>query len=80
MSYAESCRCSAEIGIREGLTCLHRVSGYAIVILSLATICAATDTGFNQNVLHMKLWALIVASVLVLAGLMARIKKHKLGL
>lgn len=56
-----------------------RVSGYLIIILSLATICAATQTGFNENSLHIRLWAVTVASVLVLVGLVPRIKKHKLG-
>ena len=57
----------------------NRMSGYIILLLSLATICAATETGFNANVLHIKLWAVIVASVLVVLGLAPRIKKHKLG-
>ena len=56
-----------------------RMSGYLIVLLSLATICAATFTGFNLNSLHIKLWAAIVASVLVVIGLAPRIKKHKFG-
>jgi hypothetical protein len=45
----------------------------------LAVVCAATQTGFNENVLHMKLWAVVVASLLVLVGLVPRIKKSKLG-
>ena len=57
----------------------HRISGYAIILLSLATVCAATQTGFNVNILHMQLWAVIVASVLVIAGIAPRIKKSKLG-
>lgn len=57
----------------------HRMSGYLIVVLSAATVCLATQTGFNKNVLHMRLWALIVASVLIVAGLVPRIKKSKLG-
>ena len=57
-----------------------RVSGYLIILFSLATIAAATFTDFNENVLHVKLWAVIVAAVLLLAGLLSRVKKHKLGL
>lgn len=57
----------------------HRISGYVILVLALATICAATQTGFNANVLHIKLWAVIVSSVLVLVGVVPRIKKSKLG-
>ena len=57
----------------------HRVSGYVIIVLMLATVCAATQTDFNKNVLQMQLWAVIVASVIVLAGLVSRIKKQKFG-
>ncbi|KAL9096331.1 MAG: hypothetical protein Q9165_001328 [Trypethelium subeluteriae] len=57
----------------------HRLSGYVILVLALATICAATTTGFNLNVLHMQLWAVIVTSVLTVLGVFARIKKQKLG-
>jgi hypothetical protein len=57
----------------------HRMSGYFILLMALATICAATQTGFNENVLHIKLWAVIVAGVLVLVGVVPRIKKSKLG-
>lgn len=58
----------------------HRMSGYLIIVLSAITICLATQTGFNENVLHIRLWAVIVASVLVVLGLVPRIKKRKLGL
>ena len=57
----------------------HRMSGYFILVLALATICAATQTGFSQNVLHIKLWAVALASALVLVGVVPRIKKSKLG-
>jgi hypothetical protein len=46
----------------------------------LAVVVAATSTGFNENVLHIKLWAVIVAGLLVLVGVVPRIKKHKLGM
>lgn len=57
----------------------HRMTGYLILVMSLATICAATQTGFNANVLHIKWWAVLVASILVLVGVLPRIKKSKLG-
>ena len=57
----------------------HRISGYLILLMALATICAATQTTFNANVLHIKLWAVIVTSVFVIAGVVPRIKKSKLG-
>jgi hypothetical protein len=55
----------------------HRMSGYFILIMSLVTVCAAVKTDFNKNVLHIRLWAVTVASVLVVAGVFPRIKKHK---
>jgi len=58
----------------------HRVSGYIIFTLALATVCAATQTDFNKNMLHIQLWAVIVASVITLVGIVPRIKKQKLGL
>ena len=58
----------------------HRVSGYLVLGLMLATVCAATQTDFNKGVLGMQLWAVIVSSVLVLAGIVPRIKPAKLGL
>lgn len=58
----------------------HRISGYVILPLSLATVCAATYTGFNKISLHIQLWSVIVASLLVVTGLGARMKLQKLGL
>jgi len=43
-------------------------------------VAAATQTDFNKNVLHIQLWAVIVAAVLTLIGVLPRIKKQKLGL
>ncbi|KAK1063960.1 hypothetical protein LTR74_009027 [Friedmanniomyces endolithicus] len=57
----------------------HRVGGYLTLLLMLATVCAATQTPFNTNVLQMQLWALVVASVLIVLGVGARIKPSKLG-
>lgn len=58
----------------------HRMGGYLTLVLMLATVCAATQTTYNINVLDMQLWAVIVASMLILAGVVPRIKKQKLGL
>ncbi|KAI1630015.1 hypothetical protein EDD37DRAFT_77786 [Exophiala viscosa] len=58
----------------------HRWVGYILTVYILAVIAAATSTGYNKNVLHIKLWAVIVSAVLVLLGVVPRIKKHKLGL
>jgi len=58
----------------------HRAAGYVILVLLLATVCAATQTDFNKNVLGMQLWAVIVAAVITLAGVLPRVRKHKFGL
>lgn len=57
----------------------HRLFGYFLLVLELATVAAATQTTYNQAVLGIQLWAVLVASVLVILGVGARIKKHKLG-
>lgn len=57
----------------------HRVGGYVTTVLMLATVCAATQTTFNTGVLGIQLWAVIVASVVVLVGLVPRIRLQKLG-
>ena len=56
----------------------HRVMGYLILLMTLVTISAATQTTFNKNELKMRLWAVLVASVLVLIGVVPRIKLSKL--
>ena len=58
----------------------HRMSGYVLLVLAFATVAAATQTDFNKNVLHINLWAVIVAAVITLIGLLPRIKKQKLRL
>ncbi|KAL8711342.1 MAG: hypothetical protein Q9220_004239 [cf. Caloplaca sp. 1 TL-2023] len=58
----------------------HRMSGYVLLVLGFATVALATQTGFNVNVLHIQLWAVIVASVITLVGVLPRIKKQKMGL
>jgi cytochrome b-561 len=57
----------------------HRVSGYVILILLLVTVASATQTPYNENVLKIKLWAVILLSVLILVGVLPRIQKQKLG-
>lgn len=57
----------------------HRVFGYLTLMVMLATICAATQTGFNTGVLHMQLWAVVVACVIILVGLVPRIRLNKFG-
>ncbi|RMJ24038.1 Cytochrome b561 [Aspergillus sp. HF37] len=58
----------------------HRWYGYALLLLELATVSAATRTTYNLTTLHIQLWTVLVAAVLVAAGVGARVRKHKLGL
>jgi hypothetical protein len=58
----------------------HRMSGYLVLVMMLATVAAATQTDFNKTTLHIRLWAVLVSAVLVLIGVLPRIKKQKFGL
>lgn len=58
----------------------HRWSGYVLLLLEMATIVAATQTTYNLMAIHIPLWGVVVAAIFILAGVGARIKKHKLGL
>jgi len=58
----------------------HRISGYVILTTILATIAAATQTTFNVQTLDIKLWAVLVTAVMILVGVLPRVKKVKLGL
>lgn len=58
----------------------HRMSGYVLLLVLMATIISATDTDYNRQVLGLKLWAMIVIMLLMIVGVYPRIKKQKLGL
>jgi len=58
----------------------HRLSGYVVLVMMLATVCAATQTITGGETLNIKLWAVLVSSVLILVGVLPRIKKQKFGL
>ncbi|KAJ4303473.1 hypothetical protein N0V90_002368 [Kalmusia sp. IMI 367209] len=58
----------------------HRGTGYVITTLGLATVVAASWTTYSLYVAHIQHWAVIVSSVLVLLGVVPRIKLQKLGL
>ena len=59
----------------------HRWSGYVAVLpLLLATVITAIQTTYNINVLNIKLWAVLVASALIVIGMYPRIHGGKLGL
>lgn len=58
----------------------HRISGYVNLVLLFSTVAAATQTDFNKTTLKIKLWAVLFTAILVLIGVIPRIKKQKLGL
>lgn len=58
----------------------HRMSGYIVLPLILATVISATKTSYNETVLGIKLWSVVVAAVLILIGVYPRISVAKLGL
>lgn len=57
----------------------HRASGYVVLGLGLATVCASSWTTYNVFVLGVQHWAVIVASVLVLLGVLPRVRLGKFG-
>jgi len=57
----------------------HRLSGYVVFLLILATVCAATQTDTGKGFLRLRLWAVLASSVLILIGVLPRIKKQKFG-
>lgn len=58
----------------------HRRAGYVLLLLEMATVVAATQTEYNLTTLRIPLWAVLIAVILTVAGVGARIKKRKLGL
>jgi hypothetical protein len=58
----------------------HRRTGYVLLLLESATVVAATRTDYNLAVLGIPTWAVLVAILITLLGVGARIKKQKLGL
>lgn len=58
----------------------HRMSGYLLYALILATVVSAVYTDFNVNVLDLKLWAVLVSVILIVAGVYPRLHPRKFGL
>ena len=58
----------------------HRLSGYFILFVILMTVCASAWTTLNVQAIHIKNWALIITSVLILVGIWPRIKLQKFGI
>ncbi|KAJ5174415.1 uncharacterized protein N7482_000292 [Penicillium canariense] len=58
----------------------HRGAGYVLLLLEVSTVLAATQTPYNFNVIHIPTWPVVVAMILTVLGVGARINTHKLGL
>lgn len=58
----------------------HRMSGYLVLLLLLATVVSAVYTDFNVNVLDIKPWAVVIAVVLIVVGVYPRLHPRKFGL
>ncbi|KAJ9164976.1 Cytochrome b ascorbate-dependent protein 3 [Coniochaeta hoffmannii] len=58
----------------------HRWSGYVIYLFLLATVVAATYTPYNETVLDIKTWSVVVAGLLLVAGVYPRVSIDKLGI
>lgn len=57
----------------------HRASGYLLYALIVATVISAVFTGFNVNVLDIKLWAVVVSVGLLVVGVYPRLHPRKFG-
>lgn len=68
------------IGRAKSLYKYHRTSGYLVLTLMLTTVALATQTDYNKNALGIQLWAIVVLSMVVLLGILPRLRVSKLGL
>ncbi|KAF3272888.1 hypothetical protein TWF173_002335 [Orbilia oligospora] len=57
----------------------HRIAGYTIQLLLIATLVAASRTTFALGPLKFTTWKVAFGSILVALGVFPRIKKEKLG-
>ncbi|KAG6019679.1 hypothetical protein E4U41_003137 [Claviceps citrina] len=57
----------------------HRYAGYLILVLLLTAVCTAMQTDYVVKVLGIGVWGVVVAAAVVLAGVLARVQKQKLG-
>ncbi len=57
----------------------HRLSGYVVLVMMLGTVVAATYTYTGRRFLQLKTWPVVVAAVLVLVGILPRVRLRKFG-
>jgi len=50
-----------------------------ILLAMLATVALATQTDYNKNVLQIQLWAVLVGALILLIGVVPRIRLNKFG-
>jgi predicted ferric reductase len=58
----------------------HRYVGYGVLLLLLATVASAVGTDYNRAVLGIRLWSVLLAEALILAGVLPRVQLRKLGI
>ncbi|KAJ6115876.1 Cytochrome b561 eukaryote [Penicillium sp. IBT 18751x] len=69
---------SVEIGKR--IYKYHRWAGYVLLLLESTTVVAATRTGYNLAAIGIPTWLVVIALLVTLSGIGARVKPYKLGL
>ena len=57
----------------------HRMAGYAALALLLGTVAAAVETDYVKGELRVRLWGVLLAEGLVVAGTVPRVHLRKLG-
>lgn len=57
----------------------HRMGGYVILAMLLATVIAATKTPYNKGVLDIKTWSVAIAAALIVVGVYPRVSVTKFG-
>lgn len=57
----------------------HRMSGYALLVLVLATVVTATQTDYIAKVVKIKTWSTVLLAIFIAAGVFPRLQKKKLG-
>ncbi|KAJ5683762.1 uncharacterized protein N7477_000107 [Penicillium maclennaniae] len=58
----------------------HRWAGYVLLLLESATVVAATRTDYNLAAIGIPTWLVVIALLVTLSGIGARVKPYKLGL
>jgi hypothetical protein len=56
----------------------HRIVGYTALALLLATVAAAAETDYNKSVLGIRLWSVLLAEGLIVAGVVPRVHLGKM--